>query len=136
MDMKTHTPSFLTRILSAAALTTLLAGSTAFADPASSRAKKTSDSIIDYMMKVYKVIDVDDCSAARDALTKFTTDHATERDAIATELEAARADKAYETALKAEMKKAQGKLKGLKKPTCAANQDVRKVLRTAMPKGL
>jgi hypothetical protein len=134
--MHKQTSSLLARFLTAVTLSTLLVSSTSFAEPAAARAKKTANDAISYMMKVYKVVNIDDCKAALDAVTKFGASNATHRDEIAAELAAAREDKEYGAALKAEMKKAQGKLKGIKKPKCAQDPDVRAAIRSALPKGL
>lgn len=130
----THRRSTITRLFGFGLMLAL--ASSAAADPATVRAKKTADSAIAYMMKVYAIVDGPDCKVALDKVNKFGIDNAKERDAIAAELAAAKKDKAYGDALKTEIKKAQAKLKGMKRPACASDADVRVAIRKALPAGM
>jgi hypothetical protein len=114
-----------------------LASSTiASADATTDRARKTANASIDYMMKIYKIVDVPDCNAALGKVNKFATENAKQRDALSAELAAAKTDKAYGDALKVEIEKAQAKLKGMKRPKCAADTNVRAAIRKALPDGM
>ena len=112
--------------------------SPAGAEPAAKRAKKTAQSTVTYLMKVYKVVGGTDCKAALERIKKFGAEPANTktRDSLAAEYAAAKEDEEYGAALQTEMKKAESKLKSLKRPACTADEEVRLAIREALPPGM
>lgn len=127
--------ALFTSCLSIAALAFGLGGLAA-ADATTDRAKKTADRAIAYLLKLAAAADGADCKAVVAKLEQFATDNAAERDALSAEFAAGEKDKAYGDALAAEGKKAQQKLKGLKRPPCVSNDDVRAAMNKARVKGM
>ncbi|CAN5612353.1 hypothetical protein BH11MYX1_BH11MYX1_13120 [soil metagenome] len=105
------------------------------ADAVSDRARKTADGVIDLSLRLVGVMDGADCKVVLENVTKFAKTTATERTALASELDAAKKDRAYGDALKLELQKNQATLKGMKRPLCAKDPAVRSAARNAMPAG-